>query len=272
MSFPVACADALDPVSRVTMSEASRLLEVDGIAHSFGGLKVLTNLTLPVLDGKITGLIGPNGSGKTTCFNIITGFLQPDGGRVRFMGQDVTGFSIQERARAGMTRTFQAPKVFERMTVLENVMVGAYKSTTTGIVGSMLRTRAARRELGRMREAASAVCEKFGLTKHRNVLSGKLPAGQRRIVELARAYMTSPRLLLLDEPSSGLNSEEIEALRSWITALNRDGLTIVLVSHDMGLMTVSDTVHALYFGEIIASGSMESVEADPRVREAYLGV
>ncbi|MCL4774995.1 MAG: ABC transporter ATP-binding protein [Burkholderiaceae bacterium] len=272
MNAPVTREQVPDPTSPVATSADLPLLEVDGIAHSFGGQKVLTNLGFPVLDGKITGLIGPNGSGKTTCFNIITGFLRPDGGCVRFGGRDVTRSSIQERARAGMTRTFQAPKVFERMTVLENVMVGMYKSTVAGFLGSMLQTRAARRELVRMREAATVVCDKFGLSRHRDVVTGKLPAGQRRVVELARAYMTTPRLLLLDEPSSGLNSHEIEVLRSWIHTLNREGLTIVLVSHDMGLMTVANTVHALYFGEIIASGSMESVEADSRVREAYLGV
>lgn len=272
MNAPTSYAVAPASASPAAATRDAPLLEVHGVAHSFGGLKVLTNVSFPALAGKITGLIGPNGSGKTTCFNIISGFLQPQRGQIWFMGEDITRCSIQDRSRAGMLRTFQAPKVFERMTVLENVMVGLYKSTRTGFAGAMFRTARARHELVQMREAAAAACGKFELTKHLDTLTGKLPAGQRRIVELARAYVSTPRLLLLDEPSTGLGSHEIEVLRSWIITLNQEGLTIVLVSHDMGLMTVSDTVHALYFGEIIASGRIESVQADPRVREAYLGV
>jgi ABC-type branched-subunit amino acid transport system ATPase component len=246
-------------------------LELSGIAHSFGGFKVLTDVNFTVPEGQVVGLIGPNGSGKSTCFNIVSGFLRPKAGKVLLCGRDIASDSIQARTGQGLMRTFQTPKVFERMSVLENVMVGLHKDGRSGILASMLRTPAARRELDQLREAAERCCRKFGLGQHLDTPTGRLPAGQRRVVELARAYVGSPRLLLLDEPSSGLNTEEIEQLRGWIATLNQEGITILLVSHDMGLMTIADTVHALYFGEIIASGPMAAIQAHPRVREAYLG-
>lgn len=247
------------------------LLELSGIARSFGGLKVLTDVNLTVHQGEIVGLIGPNGSGKSTCFNIVSGFLRPDVGRILMAGRDIVADSVQARARHGLMRTFQTPKVFERMSVLENVMVGLHKDGRSGILASMLRTPSVRRELQWLHETAEQSCRKFGLGKLLNIPAGRLPAGQRRVVELARAYVGTPRLLLLDEPSSGLNTEEIEQLRGWITMLRAQGITILLVSHDMGLMSIADTVHVLYFGEIIASGPMAAIQAHPRVREAYLG-
>ena len=251
---------------------SATVLSMQGIAHSFGGLKVLRSVNIDVPQGRIVGLIGPNGSGKTTCFNIVSGFLRPKGGGVRFDGEDMTGWSIQQRSRAGLVRTFQTPKVFEHMSVLENLMVGEYKSTRTGVLGALCSTPGSRAELAAMRERAERCAERFGLGKLLPLRAGLLPAGQRRVVELARACIGNPKALLLDEPSSGLNSEEIETLRHWIVTLNREGLTIFLVSHDMGLMTVCDRVHVLYFGEVIASGSLAEVQDDPRVREAYLGV
>jgi len=254
------------------MSAAPPRLALQGIAHSFGGLHVLRNVGIEVPAGGLVGLIGPNGSGKTTCFNIVSGFLRPRAGRVLLDGSEISACSVQQRSRAGLVRTFQAPKVFERMTVLENLMVGEHKSTRTGVIEAMFGTRRARAELAACRERAERCAERFGLQALLATPAGLLPAGQRRVVELARACIGEPRVLLLDEPSSGLNSEEIEVLRRWIAELNRGGLTVFLVSHDMGLMTVCDTVHVLYFGEVIAAGSLEHVQADARVREAYLGV
>lgn len=261
---------AQNPTAAVA-ADAPATLELSGIAHSFGGFKVLTDVNFTVPQGRIVGLIGPNGSGKSTCFNIVSGFLRPRAGKVLLCGRDIASDSIQARSRHGLMRTFQTPKVFERMSVLDNVMVGLHKDGRSGILASMLRTPSARRELDRLRDTAEQCCRKFGLDRLLDTPTGRLPAGQRRVVELARAYVGSPQLLLLDEPSSGLNTEEIEQLRGWIATLNREGITILLVSHDMGLMTVADTVHALYFGEIIASGPMAAIQAHPRVREAYLG-
>jgi ABC-type branched-subunit amino acid transport system ATPase component len=258
--------------ARADAAAASLMLGMEGIAHSFGGLEVLRHVNIAVPQGRIVGLIGPNGSGKTTCFNIVSGFLRPKAGGVRFGGEDITTQSIQQRSRAGLLRTFQTPKVFEQMTVLENLMVGEYKTTRTGFLGAMLGTAGARAELAAVRERAAQCGERFGLGNLLSTRAGLLPAGQRRVVELARACISQPKVLLLDEPSSGLNTEEIETLRHWIVTLNREGLTIFLVSHDMGLMTVCDQVHVLYFGEVIASGPLAEVQADPRVCEAYLGV
>lgn len=251
---------------------AAAALKLEGVAQSFGGLQVLRQVDIDVSAGRLVGLIGPNGSGKTTCFNIASGFLRQQSGRVLLDGTDISASSVQQRSRAGLVRTFQAPKVFEQMTVLENLMVGAHKATRTGVLAAMLGTPQARAELAASRADAEQCARRFGLESLLETRAGLLPAGQRRIVELARACMGRPRVLLLDEPSSGLNSEEIEVLRRWIVALHRDGLTVFLVSHDMGLMTVCETVHVLYYGEIIASGSLADVQDDPRVREAYLGV
>lgn len=265
-------SNAILAAQRSAQVQAQPLLQLSGVAHHFGGLNVLTNVNIHVPAGKIVGLIGPNGSGKTTCFNIASGFLRPKCGSVTLDGEDVTELSVQRRGALGLVRTFQAPKVFEHMTVHENLMVGEYKSTRSGILSSLLGLPSARKEFSGMRDRAADCAKRFGLDKLLDTRAGLLPAGQRRIVELARACIGCPRILLLDEPSSGLNSEEIETLRHWIVKLNEEGLTILLVSHDMGLMTVCDETHVLYFGEIIACGSLADVQDDPRVREAYLGV
>lgn len=247
------------------------ILELAGVAHAFGGLTVLRDVSFRVPCGGISGLIGPNGSGKTTLFNIASGFLHPKAGEIRLGGRPITRAPVQQRCRAGMVRTFQTPKVFGHMTVAENVAMGLYAATTSGLFSTILRTPAARREFRRMSDEADAMVERFGLARIRDVRAGELPAGQQRIVEIARARMASPRLLLLDEPSSGLSQEEVQRLREWIETLAAEGITILLVSHDMGLMEVCREVHALYFGKIIASGSMADIQANADVRNAYLG-
>lgn len=251
---------------------AEPILALKEVGHSFGGLSVLRSVTLDVPEGGIIGLIGPNGSGKTTLFNIVSGYIRPMAGMVSYRGGTLGRESIQQRGVAGLVRTFQTPQVFEQMTVLENVMVGCTKLTRTSMLQDLLRTPAARGQMREIRDRAEAACERFQLTALRDLPAASLTAGQRRILEIARAVVGEPRLLLLDEPSSGLNVQEIDDLRDWIVRLNEEGITILLVSHDMGLMTVARTVHTLYFGEIIASGDMAAIQRDPRVREVYLGV
>ncbi len=262
----------MSPATNTSAAAALPLLKVEHVGHSFGGLHVLKDVNFSVAAGRVVGLIGPNGSGKTTCFNIVSGFLPPRAGVVSFAGVDCTRHSVQARSRQGLVRTFQTPQVFAHLTVMENLMVGSHKATTAGVLADMLRTPGARRDAAAMRENAHAASRRFGLDALLDRRAGTLPAGQMRMVELARACIGKPDLLLLDEPSSGLNSSEIELLRGWIQELNRGGLAILLVSHDMGLMTVAQEVHVLYFGEIIASGPMDEIQRDPRVREAYLGV
>ena len=251
---------------------AEPLLALREVGHSFGGLSVLRSVTFDVPEGGIIGLIGPNGSGKTTLFNIVTGYIRPLAGTITYRGAPLVRETIQQRGLQGLVRTFQTPQVFEQMTVLENVMVGCTKLTRTTMLQDLLRTPAARGQMREIRARAEAACERFGLTALRELPAASLTAGQRRILEIARAVIGEPRLLLLDEPSSGLNVQDIDGLREWIVRLNGEGITILLVSHDMGLMTVARTVHTLYFGEIIASGDMAAIQRDPRVREVYLGV
>jgi branched-chain amino acid transport system ATP-binding protein len=248
------------------------LLEVNHVSHSFSGLRVLNNVTFGVKAGSITGLIGPNGAGKSTLFNIVSGFLAPAAGQVLYDGRDVSRLSVPARSRLGLVRTFQTPQVFPHLTVRENIMAGRYKKTASGMSAGLLGLPAARADLTRMQTAADQACERFGLAQVRNQLAGKLPGGQQRLVELARACVGEPALLCLDEPSSGLNSEEVSRLMETLQRLNRDGLTILLVSHDMELVTVAAVIHVLCFGEIIASGALAQIQSDARVREAYLGL
>ena len=246
-------------------------LELDRIGHRFGGLKVLSSVSFVVENGAIAGLIGPNGSGKSTLFNILSGFIAPFSGAARLYGQPLEPMSVEKRCRAGLMRTFQTPKVFERMTVLENLMTGVYSSTRSGLIANMLALPRARREVVLMRDKAGLLGRRFGFERFLDVPAGKLTGGQRRMLEIARCYAAKPRLLLLDEPSTGLSTEEIEQLGASLKEINREGITLLLVSHDMRLMNIAGLVQVLYFGEIIAVGTMAEIQNDPRVREAYLG-
>lgn len=249
----------------------SPLLEVRNVSHQFRGLRVLRNVDLAVAKGSITGLIGPNGAGKTTLFNIISGFLRPNEGEVVYAGEVITRRSVQRRSYAGLVRTFQTPQLFRDLTVRENLLAGCFQRGRSGVVSGLLGLPRVRRELREAAKAADEVCETFGLNSIRERNAGELPAGRQRIVELARAAMLRPRLLCLDEPSSGLSSEEAAELVRAMRRLNGDGVTILLVSHDMELMAVSSLVSVLCFGQIIATGAMSEVQSDARVREAYLG-
>jgi branched-chain amino acid transport system ATP-binding protein len=247
------------------------LLEVRDVMHAFSGLHVLRGVSFAAPAGRITGLIGPNGAGKSTLFNIISGFLVPDGGEIIFDGRSMRRQSVQQRSRAGLVRSFQTPQVFHHMTVRDNLIVGAHKLGTSGVLAGLLRLPSARRDVSIAQQRADESCAAFGLSAVRDQLTGKLPAGQQRLVELARAALTKPALLCLDEPSSGLNTEEVERLMTAIRRLNTEGISILLVSHDMHLVSLAERIHVLCFGEIIASGSFAEVRVDPRVRDAYLG-
>ncbi|MDO9413893.1 MAG: ABC transporter ATP-binding protein [Pseudolabrys sp.] len=255
----------------VTAKSARLVLDVQGVAHRFGGLRVLEDVNIAAPESQIVGLIGPNGSGKTTLFNIITGFIRPRSGTVSVNGRDVAQDSIQQRSRDGLLRTFQTPKVFDHMTVLENVMMGMHAHTSSGVLATMFAMPSARRELASTRASALQTCERFGIAHLAATRAGELPAGLRRVVELARAHQAKPKLLLLDEPSSGLSGPEIDTLRGWIRVFASEGTTVLLVSHDMGLMDVCDVVNVLYFGRVIATGPMAAIRDDQKVRDAYLG-
>jgi ABC-type branched-subunit amino acid transport system ATPase component len=191
---------------------------------------------------------------------------------VIYDGADISRRSVPDRSYAGLVRTFQTPQAFRHLSVRENLMAGCYKQARSGVLANLLGTPGSREESRRMRRSADEACEEFGLTAVRDRPAGELPAGQQRLVELARAAVGKPRLLCLDEPSSGLNTEEVGQLMSALRRLNAQGITILLVSHDMDLVTVAPVIHVLCFGEIIASGPLREVQSDTRVREAYLGV
>lgn len=255
-----------------TNSGSAIALELKSIAHRFSGFQVLQDVSFSVSATGITGLMGPNGSGKTTLFNIISGFLIPTSGEVRLRGRDVRGESIRQRSLDGLVRTFQTPKVFERLTVAENVMVGAFKSGRSGLFGGLAGLRSSRDEVRKLRQHALITSGRFDLDAVFDKPAALLTAGQRRLLELARAYEGRPALLLLDEPSSGLTTTEIDQLITKLRLIAEEGVAILLVSHDMELMGITRRVHVLNFGRIIASGSMAEVQDDPAVREAYLGV
>jgi len=248
------------------------LLEVQHVSHRFGGLKVLKDVTFSVEPGSITGLIGPNGAGKSTLFNVISGFLRPTSGNIAFLGKDATSCSIQKRSGDGLLRTFQTPRVFRDLTVWENIVAGCHMRGRTGVVAGLLALPGVRRELREAGERAEKILHEFGLLGVRDALAGEIPAGRQRLVELARAVVADPKLLCLDEPSSGLSAAEVRALMSTLKKLNEAGMTLLLVSHDMELMGISNTIHALCFGEIIASGDLVQIQSSRQVREAYLGV
>jgi branched-chain amino acid transport system ATP-binding protein len=248
------------------------LLEVTELRRRFGGLVAVDGVSFGVEPGQIKGLIGPNGAGKTTLFNIISGLLKPDAGRVVFQGRSISGWKPYQIARAGIARTFQNPSLFLQMNVLENVMVDRHSRTRWDFVGCGLRLPGQRREERAIRESARAQLDAVGLAHLAAVPAGALAFGQRRVVELARALATEPALLLLDEPASGLNTREKQDLGGLIRRFRDRGITILLVEHDMSLvMDLSDSILVLHNGAAIAEGAPAAIQNNPHVIRVYLG-
>jgi ABC-type branched-subunit amino acid transport system ATPase component len=248
------------------------LLEVDNLRHCFSGLVALDKVTFRVAEGQIKAIIGPNGAGKTTLFNIISGILRPTSGQIRFLGDSILGLAPHRIASRGVSRTFQNLSLFLRMTVLENVMIGRHSRTRKGFVHAALRLPGQRREEKAMQDSAMGCLSELGLTDVADVPAGSLSFGQRRMVELARALATEPKLLLLDEPASGLNTREKEGLAEIISRIHEKGVTILLVEHDMSLvMDISDDILVLHYGVPIAEGPPSAIRNHKDVVAVYLG-
>jgi ABC-type branched-subunit amino acid transport system ATPase component len=256
---------------------AERLLELDGVSKSFGGLSVLQELDLHVDEGEIVSVIGPNGAGKTTLFNLITGVYAPDAGDIRFAGDTLLGLEPHQIVGRGVARTFQTLRLFLNMSVKENVMAAAYSHTRAGVLRSIFRTPGMRREEREIERLAEERLSFFGerLMGYRwNQPAYSLSYANRRRLEIARATATLPRLLLLDEPAAGMNPVETQEITKLIARLREEGgYTILVIEHDMHVVEgISDRVVALDHGVKIAEGSFERVATDPRVVEAYLGL
>ena len=249
------------------------VFEADNLSVQFGGIRAVDSVSFAVEPGEVFSIIGPNGAGKTTIFNLISRIYQPTSGRLVLHGTDITRVPPHRVAGLGIARTFQNIELFSNASVLQNLLIGCHAHVQAGILSQLLFLPAARRDELVHRERAEDVIAFLGLQRYRHTLIGSLPYGVRKVVELGRALCTEPKLLLLDEPSSGLNVEETEGMGYWIEDIQKDlGITVIMVEHDMSLVSaVSNRVMALNYGRVMAVGTPREVQTHPEVVRAYIG-
>ena len=247
-------------------------MKLHGVGLAFGGLQAVEQVSFDVPAGAIKAVIGPNGAGKTTLFNLVTGFLAPQQGHIVYQGRNIQGLPAHRIARLGIARTFQLVQLFGHMTVLENVMVGRHRLSRSGLLAGALQFPWTRIEEHVIQTKAMEALEFVGLADRAQQPAMILPLGLKRMLEIARALAAAPALLLLDEPASGLDAVETERLKDLILTLRDQGITILLVEHDMGLtMEVADEIAVLNYGKLIADGPPRVIQKNPEVIAAYLG-
>jgi branched-chain amino acid transport system ATP-binding protein len=251
---------------------STTLIDVRNLTKRFGGVTALDKVSVSVEPRQISGLIGPNGAGKSTFFNVLTGVLTSNGGEIRFDDKPMDGIPPHARVGLGMVRTFQKIHPFYGMSVLESVMVGCHTKSRAGLLAAMLRPGWVREEERRIRDAARSALTFVGLEAQADTLADALPIGHQRLLQLASALVTEPRVILLDEPASGLNASETARLAELLLTIREQGKTLVLVEHDMGLvMKICDQITVLSFGRRLAGGTPQEVRSNPEVIKAYLG-
>jgi branched-chain amino acid transport system ATP-binding protein len=254
------------------MDAQNRMLTAQGIALSFGGIKVLQGLDVEFRAGEVTGLIGPNGAGKTSLFNCLTGAYRPQGGSISFDGRPLDGLSPAARASRGVVRSFQTVALCPELTVAENVMMGLARNYHSGWLSAFLPLARGRREDREMREAAVSALASLGLADAADLLPSQLPPGMQRLVEIARAIVGKPSVLLLDEPAAGLNNAETRDLTQTLRNIASPDLVMVIVEHDMDLvMSICDRIYVINFGEVVTCGPPQAVRTNEDVIAIYLG-
>ncbi|MCU0549752.1 MAG: ABC transporter ATP-binding protein [Leptolyngbya sp. Prado105] len=253
-------------------TSSTAVLSATGLVKSFGGIKAVNNAGIEVPTGSITGLIGPNGAGKTTLFNLLSNFIHPDQGQVMFDGEAIESLQPHEIAQRGMIRTFQVARVLSRLSVLENMLLAAQKQTGENFFNTWFLAGQIRKEERENRDRAMEILESVGLAAKAHDYAGALSGGQRKLLEIARALMTRPKLVLLDEPAAGVNPTLINQICEYIQYWNRQGLTFLVIEHNMDvIMSLCDRVWVLAEGTNLADGSPNEIQSNSKVLEAYLG-